>query len=71
MEDFSSEENLGRNHGIIIRKEELSIEQSALIWSVTRSSNLHKEVTRVGLARFSVDSDNYRKIYGHTFVSEI
>lgn len=59
VENFCSEQNLGWNHGVIIRKEEFSSEQSSVIWSITWASNLHVEVTGVVLAWFGIDSDNY------------
>jgi hypothetical protein len=56
--DFSSEENLRGDHGVVIREEELTIEEATFIGGVTWASDLNKEVTRVGLAGLCIDTDN-------------
>jgi hypothetical protein len=59
VEDFGSEKNLGRNHGVLIWQEKLSIEKPALVGGLSGTSNLHEEVARVAITGLSVDSDNY------------
>jgi hypothetical protein len=56
--NLGSEKDLRRNHGILIRQEKLSVEETTLIWCLTRTGNLHKEVAGVALAGLSVNSDN-------------
>ena len=56
--DFSSEKNLGRNHWVLVWQEKLSIEETALVRSLSRASNLHKEVAGVTLTGLSINSDN-------------
>jgi len=57
--DLRSEENLGGNHRVLFRQEELSTEEAAFVGGLPRASDLHKEVARVAFAGLSVDSDNY------------
>lgn len=60
MEYLGSEEDLGWDHGVLIREEELSVEETALVGGLAGAGNLHEEVTRVVLAGLSIDADNYR-----------
>jgi len=58
MVDFSSKENLRRDHGVLIWQKKLSVEETSLIWCLTWTGNLHKEVAGVALTGLSVNSDN-------------
>lgn len=62
MVDLGSEEHLRRNHGVLVRKEELGVEHASLVRSAIRASNLDMEMSEVCLVWLSVDSDNYNSL---------
>ncbi len=59
MVDLGAEEALGGNHGVVFRQEELKVEETAFVGGVCGTSNLHEEVSAVGLGGLRVDSHNY------------
>ena len=59
MVDLGSEENLGGNHWVLLGQVEFQVEKTALIWAVSWTGHLHKEVSAVGLRWLSIDSNNY------------
>lgn len=59
MEDFGSEKDLGWDHGVLVREEELCVEEPTLVGGLAGASDLHVEVARVVIARLCVDADNY------------
>ncbi len=58
MVDFGAEEALGGDHGVVFRQEELKVEETAFVGRVSRTSNLHEEVSAVSLGGLRVDSHN-------------
>ncbi len=58
VEDLGSEQDLGGHHGVLIREEELSVEETALVGGLAGAGDLHEEVARVVLAGLSIDANN-------------
>ena len=60
MEYFSFEEDLGRDHWVLLREVEFGVEHAPFVGGAGGASDLDIEVSEVGFVGFSVDSDNYR-----------
>ena len=60
--DLCAEEALGGFHGVLFGQEELKGEEATLVGRVSGASNLHEEVTAVGLRGLSVDADDCQNI---------
>ena len=58
MIDFCSKEHFGRNHGILVRKEQFSAKETACIRSVVGSLDLHMEMSKVCFVWSRIDSNN-------------
>lgn len=58
MENLGPEEDLGRDHGVLIWEEKLGIEEAALVGGLAGAGDLHVEVAGVVLAGLCVDADN-------------
>jgi hypothetical protein len=58
VENLSSKEDLGGDHGVLVWEEKLCVEETAFVGSLARSSDLHEEVAGVVLAGLRVDTDN-------------
>ena len=56
--DLGSEENLRRNHWVLIWQEKFSVKHASIIWSVSWSSDFDMEMSEIVLIRLSVNSDN-------------
>jgi hypothetical protein len=57
--DLGSEKDLGWHHWVLFRQEELAVENSTLVWSLSWASNLDKEMSWVLLVWLSVNADNW------------
>lgn len=57
--DLRSEKHLWWNHGVLIWQKELAVEDAALVWSLTWTSNLDEEVSGVVLVWLSVDANDW------------
>ena len=58
MIDLCPEENLWRDEGILLGKEELKREQTTLVGGVSWTGDLDKEVSGVGFRRLRVDAND-------------
>ena len=59
MIDLGSEEDLWWDHWILFWQEELAVENTALIWSLSWAGNLDEEVSWVLLVWLSVNSNDW------------
>ena len=60
MVDLGPEKALWWNHWVLFREEKLEVEHATFVWGVSRSSNLHIEVSAVFLGRLSIDAHDYQ-----------
>ena len=56
--DLGPKENLWWHHWVFLWQEKLEVEHTSLKWGVAWTSNLHIEVSAVGLRWLSVDAHN-------------
>jgi hypothetical protein len=57
--NLGAEEDLGGDHGVLVRQEQLKLEQTALVGGVRGAGNLHEEMPAVRLGRLRVDSNDW------------
>ena len=58
MVDLGSEEDFGRDHGVLIWQEELAVEDASFVWGFTWPGNFDEEMSEILWIWFSVDSNN-------------
>ena len=61
MVDLSSKENLGWNHRVFLREEELKVKHTAFERSITWTGDLDIEMSAVCLRGLCVNAHNYNK----------
>ena len=47
MENLGPKQDFGRNHGVLVRQEELTVEETSLVRGLAGACNLDQEVARI------------------------
>ena len=54
MENLGPKQDLGRNHGVLVGEEELTVEKASFVWSLAGACYLDVEMARVAFAGFGI-----------------